>query len=65
MQRVEALEGRPLEEALHDYYVVQGMQLAEIGDRWGLTVSAVSRWLGWAGIPARRGGPSARTEAVA
>jgi len=57
MQRVEALEGRPLDVVLHDLYVVQEMALAEIGARWGLTESAISYWLKWADIEARRGGP--------
>lgn len=63
MQRVEALEGRPLDEVLRDLYVDRGMELKAIGDRWSLTESAISNWLKWAGIPARRGGP--RREAVA
>jgi transposase len=63
MQRVEAREGRPLDELLQDLYVGQGMQLSEIAARWGLTVSAISYWLKWADIEARRGGP--RREAVA
>lgn len=64
MQRVEALERRPLEEALADYYVQRGMQLSEIGSIWGLTESAISKWLQWAGIEARRGGPRREPEAA-
>lgn len=63
MQRIEAREGRPLDALLRDLYVDQGLMLAEIGARWGVSVSAVSKWLDWADIEARRGGP--RREAVA
>lgn len=57
MQRVQAQEGRPLEDALRDLYVEQEFLLAEIGRRWGLGESAVARWLQYFGIPARKGGP--------
>ena len=63
MQRIEAREGRPLDELLRDLYVNEGLMLAEIGARWGVGESAVSKWLAWAGIEARKGGP--RREAVA
>lgn len=64
MQKVEAREGRPLDELLYDLYVVQGQTLAEIGARWDLTESAISYWLKWAGIEARRGGPRREPEAA-
>lgn len=60
MQEIEAREGRPLDELLQELYVERGMFLAEIGDRFGVTESAVSQWLKWAGIRARKGGPHQR-----
>lgn len=57
MQRVQAQEGRPLEDALRHLYVDQELLLAEIGQRWGLGESAVARWLQHFDIPARKGGP--------
>lgn len=57
MQRVQALEGRPIEEALRDLYVDKELLLAEVGARWGIGESAVARWLQYFGIPARKGGP--------
>jgi hypothetical protein len=57
MQRVEALEGRPLDELLRELYVDRGLLLAEVGARWGIGESAVARWLQHFDIPARKGGP--------
>ena len=65
MQRIEAREGRPLDELLRDLYVDQGLLLSEIGERFGLGESAVSRWLAHFDIPTRRGGPVRSTEVVA
>lgn len=57
MQRVQAQEGRPLDEVLRDLYVDRELLLAEIGARWGIGESAVARWLAHFDIPARKGGP--------
>lgn len=64
MQRIEAREGRPIEELLAELYVEQGLMLVEVGERLGVTESAVSKWLQWFGIETRRGGPR-REAAVA
>lgn len=63
MQRAEARFGRPLGDLLREWYEVDGLGIVEIGERLGITKSAVSRWLAHFGIEARRGGP--RREAVA
>lgn len=57
MQRVQAQEGYPLEDALRHLYIDQALLLAEIGQRWGIGESAVARWLAHFGIRARKGGP--------
>lgn len=56
MQRIEAREGRPMDAVLRDLYVDQGLLLAEVGLRLGLSESSVSRWLAHFDIEARRGG---------
>lgn len=63
MQILEARFGKPTEEILHDLYIVQGKTLEEVGAELQITPGAVSRWLAWASIEARRPGP--RPEAVA
>lgn len=57
MQTIEAREGRSLDVILRELYVDQGLTLAEVGERLGITKGAASRWLDKFGIPVRRSGP--------
>ena len=53
MQVLQARRGKPLEQDLHELYVVKGLTLAEISTELGVGVSTLSRWLGHLGIEAR------------
>jgi hypothetical protein len=57
MQRMEARYGRPMDELLYSMYVDQGMLLEDIGHEFGITKSAVSRWLAHFRVETRPGGP--------
>jgi hypothetical protein len=59
MQRIEAREGRPIDEILRDLYVEQGLLLAQVGEKLGVTESTASRWLAYFGIETRRAGAAA------
>jgi hypothetical protein len=49
--------GRPIEEYLHEQYVVGGRTTAEIGIDLGVHPSTVTRWMALLGIEARFPGP--------
>lgn len=53
MQRIEAVEGRPMDAILRDLYVDQELTVAEVAARLGLTKGAISRWLERFGIERR------------
>lgn len=61
MQRIEAREGRPMDELLRELYVERGLTLEQVGAELNptdpITKGAVSRWLERFGIDARRSGP--------
>lgn len=59
MQRIEAREGRPIDEILRDLYIGQGLLLAQVGERLGVTESTASRWLSYFGIETRKTGMAA------
>jgi len=58
-QLLEASLGRPLEEALRDWYHRDGLTQIEIAEKLGLDQSTVTRWMRQFGIPVRYG--AART----
>jgi hypothetical protein len=53
MQRIEAREGRPMDELLRELYLEQEQTVDQIAARFGLTKGAISRWLTTFGIEAR------------
>lgn len=53
MRLAERDLGRPLEEALYDMYVVQGLSAHEIARQLGVTKASVLNWLRRLGIPTR------------
>ena len=53
MQRIEAREGRPMDEILRDLYCVQQLTVEEVAAELGLTKGAISRWLERFGIDRR------------
>lgn len=56
MQRAEAHFGEPMDVLLNRWYLEEGLGIADIGDRLGITKSAVSRWLERFGIETRQRG---------
>lgn len=59
MQRIEAREGRPIDELLRALYVEEGLLLAQVGERLGITESTASRWMSYFGIETRKTGAAA------
>lgn len=56
MQAAEARFGEPMDVLLRRWYEEEGLGLVEIGERLGITKSAVSRWLERFSIETRRTG---------
>jgi len=53
MQRIEAMQGRPIAEILEDLYVAKGLTVEQVGTSLGITKGAASRWLDRFGIEIR------------
>jgi ParB-like chromosome segregation protein Spo0J len=55
MQRIEAEQGRPIEQILRELRIEEGLTVEQVGSRLGVTKSAASRWLErFAIYPARK-----------
>jgi len=63
MQRLEARFGRPIEELLTEMHHVQRLSLSEMGDRLGVSVHAIHKWMRRCHIPVRRVSPRERPPA--
>lgn len=65
MLRMEARLGRPLRDAITDLYHGEGLTLAGVAERLGVSVTTVIRWMDALDIEARFPGQRSKpTEAV-
>jgi transposase len=66
MQVMEARLGEPLDVVIARLYHEQGMTLAQVAERLGVTIGTVSRWMTALGLEARFPGQRGKpVEAVA
>ena len=54
MQRMEAQQGRPIEDILWDLYVSRDMTIPEVATYLGISNTSVHSWLKRCGIERRR-----------
>lgn len=60
MARMEARMGRPLADVLADLYHGEGLTLAEVAERLGVSVTTVLRWMAALGVETRFPGQRAK-----
>lgn len=65
MVRMEARLGRPLADVLTDLYHGEGLTLAEVAERLGVSVNTVIRWMGALGVETRFPGQRAQKAVIA
>lgn len=59
MKLIEHRYGEPIDQLLSRLYTHEGKTITEIGDIFGISESAVFRWLERCGIPTRNRGEQA------
>lgn len=60
MARMEARLGRPLADVLTELYQGEGLTLAEVAQRLGVSVTTVIRWMAALGVETRFPGQRAK-----